>query len=310
MKNFAPIVIPTLNRFLHLKNCIDSLSACVFADKTDLYIALDYPFQEDQLEGYVKINDYIHYIHGFNSVNIIKRNKNYGPSKNVSDAASQIFEHHDRLIVSEDDNIFSSDFLRFVNLGLEVYKDREDILTVNGHTDPIDIPDIYKKDVYAWLGFCAWGNGIWKEKWNKINFSEDYAFGIIRKFLFNLTSVLKLNRIANHYVPALIHVIEQNCLYEDVYICLYQFTHNMYSIFPAVSRVRNMGHDGSGLNCGTLENDIYKGQEIYTGTGMYKMPADIKPDRLTSYLLREHWKTDCKTQIKMFKKLLLMRAAL
>ena len=37
MNNFAPVLIPTLCRYDHLKRCIESLSACTHAEKTDLY---------------------------------------------------------------------------------------------------------------------------------------------------------------------------------------------------------------------------------------------------------------------------------
>ena len=45
--NYTPILIPTLNRYNHLKRCVESLAKCTHADKTDLYIALDYPLKEE-----------------------------------------------------------------------------------------------------------------------------------------------------------------------------------------------------------------------------------------------------------------------
>jgi hypothetical protein len=310
MSNFAPVIVPTLNRFEHFKNCIESLSACIHADKTDLFIALDYPFKESHFDGYQKIKNYIGDISGFKSVNIIRRDENFGVNKNMSDAMSDIFEHYDTMIISEDDNVFAPDFIRFVNLGLEVYKDREDIFSINGYTDPIDIPETYQKDVYIWAGFAAWGCGIWKEKWDKIDFSEDVLLKNVQCFLYHLDDVFKLNQIANHYIPALLLMLKQNCVHGDGYICLYQFVNNMYSIFPTISRVRNMGNDGSGINCGIMENDIYKEQEIYAGSGSYELPFDIKPDKEINYILRAHWKTSYKSQLRLAAKLLLMKARL
>ena len=47
---YAPVVIPTLCRYEHLKRCIDSLSNCTGADRTELYIGLDFPAEESHWE--------------------------------------------------------------------------------------------------------------------------------------------------------------------------------------------------------------------------------------------------------------------
>ena len=57
---YAPVIIPTLNRYEHFKNCLESLEACVGADFTDVYVALDYPPSEKYVEGWKKIDIYLH----------------------------------------------------------------------------------------------------------------------------------------------------------------------------------------------------------------------------------------------------------
>ena len=138
IKKFAPVLIITLNRDEHFINCVNSLSACMHADKTDLYIALDYPSKENHWEGYNKILEYLPTITGFNSVNVIRREHNYGIEKNYFDAVDFVFEKYDRLIFSEDDNLFSDDFLNFMSSSLDVYKDRADVFSVSGYNYPID----------------------------------------------------------------------------------------------------------------------------------------------------------------------------
>ena len=110
LNNFAPVLIPTLSRFEHFKRCVESLSNCTYAEKTDLFIALDYPFDNTHWEGYNKIVRFIPEIKGFNNVIVQKRNTNYGAKKKLYDARNQVFEKYDRLIVSEDDNEFSPNF--------------------------------------------------------------------------------------------------------------------------------------------------------------------------------------------------------
>ena len=168
MNTYAPVLIPTLNRYNHFVNCVESLSACTCADQTDLFIAIDYPFKEEHWEGYNNICSYVERIIGFKSLTIIKRTKNLGARDNIFDARERIFNNYDRLILSEDDNTFATDFLLFINEGLEVYKNRDDIFSIIGYNFPIDIPNNYTNDVYLFNGFSAWGYGIWKEKWVKL----------------------------------------------------------------------------------------------------------------------------------------------
>lgn len=56
---YAPIYIPTLCRYEHFKQCIESLAQCDGASETEVYVALDYPAKESHLEGYEKIKTYL-----------------------------------------------------------------------------------------------------------------------------------------------------------------------------------------------------------------------------------------------------------
>ena len=201
MNNFAPVLIPTLNRHEHFKRCVESLSKCTHADKTDLFIFLDYPLKDTHWEGYEHIKAYLPDIKGFKKVTVVEREKNYGAVDNFFKSIEYLFERHDRLIFSEDDNVFAPDFLSFVNNGLDVYKKREDIFSVSGYQYPIAMPGNYDKDVYIWQGFSAWGVGIWKNKWEKVDFQLQGTLSNIRLFLKNYKDVYRLQKIANHYLP-------------------------------------------------------------------------------------------------------------
>jgi hypothetical protein len=258
MDDFAPVVIPTLNRHMHFKRCIESLAACHHADRTELYIFLDYPLKDDHWEGYNIINNYLSTIIGFKAVNIIKRKNNYGPYRNSTKAVEHVFKKFDRLIFSEDDNIFAQDFLRFVNRGLAIYQNRADIFSISGYQYPVFIPKIYNEDIYLWQGFSAWGVGFWKYKWEKVYSEKTNSTAIVRDFLKNYYSVYRFQKIANHYLPSLLYMLKRQMVIGDSYINLYLFKNNMYSVFPLFSRVRNLGHDGSGVH------SVYKVDDIFT----------------------------------------------
>ena len=59
IKQYAPVVIPTLNRYEHFKRCLESLEGCTGAEHTDVYVALDYPPSDKYVEGWKKMDAYL-----------------------------------------------------------------------------------------------------------------------------------------------------------------------------------------------------------------------------------------------------------
>ncbi len=294
----AALVISVYNRAEHFKQCIDSLSKNALAAETHLYIAIDAPFREEHREDNQKVIEFAKTIRGFSEVTLFIREENYGSKKNIRKAYEEVFKTHDRLIFSEDDNIFSEDFLSFVNTALETYRVREDIYSVSGYNYPISMPASYREDLYIWPGYTAWGVGLWREKWKKVNWDRETAMGEVKKFLKNYRQCFKLNRLANHYVENLMVMAKEDLLHGDGYLSLYLYLKNMYSVFPSVSRVRNAGHDGSGLHCDDLEDDIYKQQAIYKGPLTGSLPGQIEPSKAVYRTLRNHFKLSLRSQAR------------
>ena len=182
IKQYAPVLICTLNRHVHFKRCVESLAACTHADKTDLYIGLEYPSKDDHWEGYRIIKAYLDTIKGFKTVNITVREKNFGVYDNWMGMEKYVYEQHDRIIISEDDNIFSTDFLNFVNKGLEKYKDRNDIFSISGYVYPIDMPKIFAQDTFLWSGFQAGGLACGKTSTKQLNGMKKKRYTLLMFF--------------------------------------------------------------------------------------------------------------------------------
>ena len=79
-KVFAPVIIPTLCRYEHFKQCIESLSKCTLANQTEVYVGLDYPAKDEHWDGYKKIKSYLASVGniGFKNLTVIERGRNYG----------------------------------------------------------------------------------------------------------------------------------------------------------------------------------------------------------------------------------------
>lgn len=288
---YAPILISVYNRPMHFKQCIKSLQKNKHADKSHLYIAIDAPYREEDIDGNNAVKKYAKNITNFNKVTLFIRDTNLGIRENLSKARKEIFSKYDTLIFSEDDNIFATDFLDFINRGLEVYKDREDILSVCGYNYPVEIPESYNKDVYVWKGMSAWGYGTWKEKISEVRLNnEKRALQEVREFLKKPKEVLKFSNIADHYLPALLTMDYQNKVNGDGYICLYQYLNNMYSVFPIETKVKNIGYDGSGLNCKVREDDLLTRQKINKDDVKTIFPFNLKPDGKINKKVKDYFK--------------------
>jgi hypothetical protein len=282
MTNCAPVLIMTLNRYTHLLECVESLSACTDSDKTDLYIAFDYPSKEEHWSGYREIEKYLEKINAFKNVIIIRRNKNYGAFNNYFDAQAEIFKKYDRIIVSEDDNVFAPSFLTFVNKGLSIYENREDIFAVSGYNYPLPLPAWYKHDMYLKTAFAGWGVGLWRHKWNRVDWS-------LKSFNIMLSKEVNYKRIKQNYrryYSELLNIRDSGVLIGDYFLFLYMIDNNMYSVLPVKSRVRNIGHDGSGVHKGFSE--IYRNQKIYEELNDSYFPPDLQPDQqIIDHYLRQ-----------------------
>ena len=258
--DYSPVIIPTLNRYEHLKRCIESLSKCIGADKTDLYVGVDFPPSEQYVEGHSKICEFCKTINGFKNVFVFERDINYGFTKNMSDLRSRVKDSgHYAYILSEDDNEFSKNYLLYMNQCLKKYKDDSKVFSVCGYSYPKwENLGSYKYNAFPLKGFCAWGAGCWFEK-NRVFFTFDKS----KNLLFNWKYTFKMF-CSGHFITVHRMMFRYNNAGGDLRKRYYAILKDKYCIFPAVTKVRNHGFDGSGTNCALQPQ--YENQKIDENT--------------------------------------------
>lgn len=249
-KTFAPVLIPTLCRYEHFKRCIESLSNCTHADKTDVYIGLDYPAKDSHWEGYLKIKEYLKDCGNLNfkSLNVVKREYNYGfgPNGNLRLLRNDVFKDYDRCICSEDDNEFSPCFLDFMNKVLDYYKDDLHIASVSGYSQENYASIQTSANLLYLYDSSAWGIGLWRNK-------DEEFLSIPRTYFEELVYSLKdFTRLFVKFPAAaymLFTMIKKGRAYGDTMRTCYNIVNDTYQIRPKKSLVRNHGNDGSGMHC-------------------------------------------------------------
>jgi hypothetical protein len=221
-----------------------------------VYVCLDYPAKESHVEGYKQILNYLeNNTLPFKKLVVLKRESNCGESLNLRKAYDEnIFPNYDRWILSEDDNIFSRNFLEYMNLYLEHFKDDETVTTVSGYSFPIDY-GCPSNAVFKSYCMSPWGAGYWVEKLRKVKIEEMYSY--ISSF-HNVKCLLCRS-------PWLFVTLVSHCysgrLYGDQLFRAINVIDNTFSIVPAISKVRNCGYDASGVHCGD-DHGLHANQRI------------------------------------------------
>lgn len=259
IKDYAPVLVTTLNRYGHFKRCIESLSKCTHAEKTELVIGVDYPPSEKYKEGWKQICEFVPNIKGFKKVTVFYRETNFGAGPNNVALKKYAREQYNSFIFTEDDNEFSPNFLDYMNKALAAFEDNPKVFGICGYNyAQIDMAG-YEKEYYYSHEMSAWGWGSWfNDKCDKIQ-TEIRTPGYLMKLIKNVPFKTFISNGAKRC----------KLLYEvgkgftgDGYYTYYEWNNDMYCVFPTLSLVRNIGHDGSGAHCNPIENDIFATQTI------------------------------------------------
>lgn len=264
------LVIPTLCRDEHLKKCLDSLRANPWAKYVDLYIGLDYPLKESHRPGYEKIVKILEEDFSvFRSFHLYKRTSNYGGLANAEDLIEKACQECDQYIYSEDDNEFSKNYLEYMLKSLDYFRDDPDVISVSGYSHPLDFNFQSECSVFTQNAiFSMWGTGCWKDKTDKCQKEVSEDLSLIRDFPENIKKY-KFSRYRwVDYVNCVAGVdpddenVQKLCPMfshaTDIAMSVYLQVHGKYQAMPAISKVRNLGFDGSGMYCKKIKGSKTK----------------------------------------------------
>lgn len=239
----APIVVYVYHRHEKLKRCIEALKANPLAPQSDLFIVSDGPRPKD-VAAVEQVREVCRQVTGFRAVNLILRPVNLGITDSVSSAEVQVVGDYGRVISLEDDNEVSQNFLQFINEGLDYYEQDRRIYSVGGYRAPFPLPAGYTKDHWFGPWHNPWTYGTWKDRRlaldiRRNDFSSTFDSARRRGQLRRLGRFMYDSAWLDW--KGIAHAL-------DARVCMHMFERDMVSVFPVVSKVRNTGHDGSGLH--------------------------------------------------------------
>lgn len=252
----APIVLFAYKRPRHVLKTLESLMACELASESVLYIYSDGPREnatDTEISQIHEVRKIIREKEWCKEVCIVEAEKNKGLAQSIIEGVTDIVSRFDKVIVIEDDLIFSPFFLRFMNDALNFYDRVEKVMHITGHSFPLnEISSPFnkiKEDTYFLTYVCPTGWATWKDRWsyfendanvlleklkNKPDFNmEDYNCGYGTEFYKQLqaNAEKKLSSWAVKW-----HTV--------IYLM------NGLALFPTRSLIDNTGFDNSGENSG------------------------------------------------------------
>lgn len=244
---YAPVLILVYDRIEHLKRCLKSLLMNKEAKNTVVYIASDAAYRNDDINKIVSIRQFILGISGFKKIVPLFWETNKGAHLSEALAIKEIFKDFDRFVFLEDDIVVSSDFLNYMNTGLEYYRDDKRVFSICGFKAQFVLPVEYDKDVYFYPCNSPWGFATWKNRWENVNL--DY-YDRYRELKKNKEKYKAFSSIG-FYIKGILQADSRKEIEAgDLRIYYHMFQNNMCSVFPIVSKTQNWGFDGSGEHCG------------------------------------------------------------
>ena len=298
---FSPIILFAFNRPLHTYKTLKSLAKNQESIESYLIVYLDgpkSPVQINQINNVEKV--ILGFKENFKKININKSEINLGLDHNIRRGISEVLKVNKSVIVLEDDVNVSPYFLKYMNQAINLYEDKKNIWHINGFNFPITRKE--KQNSYFTRVMFCWGWATWQDRWQKYMNDPLYhdPFFIKEKFDKKLINEFELNSKTNFWWSQ----INKNILGKlnwDIFWYSYIFLNNGLCLTPTTSLTRNIGNDGSGINCDS-NNEIQNA--FLSNNPIDFFPEQIIEDEENLILMKNYLKKTYNLRAKVFRKII------
>jgi hypothetical protein len=279
----APICLFTYNRLSNTQDTVSALQNNFLAQSSDLFIFSDGGKDENSWNQVLAVRGYIHTLKGFKSVSIIESSMNQGLATSIISGVTQIVEKYGKVIVLEDDLITSRNFLDFMNQSLDFYENESKVLSISGYSFSHKCNENYSFDVNFGYRASSWGWGIWKDRWDKVDWEvksyNEFKSSLIKRILFNRGG------------SDLSHMLDKQMSGKlnswAIRFCYHQFINQMVDVYPVESKVTNIGF---GSNSTNTKKSVFRFKNKLDSTEKitFNLPKKIKINIFLS--IRFYWR--------------------
>ncbi len=238
----APVALFAYNRKNMVEATVRSLAKNHGAAETDIHIYSDGWKGKSDQPAVKEVRAFLKTVTGFKSVTIHEAEKNRGLGRSIIAGVTEMIEKYGEVIVLEDDLELSPWFLKFMNDGLNTYRNSEKVASIHGYLYPVKaaLPDTFFIKGADCLGWATWGRA-----WKLFNSDAKYLYDTIleRKQMdeFNFNGAAFKEKILQRVIAG---TNDSWAVRWDASI----FLHDRLTLYPGRSLVHHMGADGAGTN--------------------------------------------------------------
>ena len=297
--SYAPIALFVYNRPEHTQKVLAALAGNFLAKDSELFVFSDGSKDtEDSRQKVLAVRQLLKKISGFKAVQIIEREKNFGLAASIISGVTDLVKRFGRVIVLEDDLITSPYFLEYLNTGLDLYEQEEQVISLHGYMYPVkaELPE-----TFFIKGADCWGWATWKRGWD--------LFEADGRKLLQVIEDKKLTKefdLGGAYPYTLMLRSQIKGLNNSWAIRWYAsaFISNKLTLYPKKSLVAQIGFDNSGTHGGRnnmFQTELYQAKIIMNKiTSAENLPArralekffKLPPNRLKIFLskCKNYWR--------------------
>ncbi len=268
----APVVLFAYKRDKHVKKVLTVLNKDKLAWQTDLIIFIDGFKTEADMPKVEAVKSVIAEFlreNNFQKVIVYESSSNKGLANSIISGVSEVIKKYGKVIVLEDDLLVSSDFLQFMNDGLNYYENDGHVGAISGFCPKIKkcTDGVYK----ARTGnSCGWAT--WERVWNAVDWEisdyEEFRGDSDKRKAFNQIQF----GISNILDRQMSGKLDSWAVRWDYYF----FEQNLWTIYPGTSRIQNIGFDEEGT---TSYNVVDRRRKIKAKSAEYSLaPIDDLAD--------------------------------
>ncbi len=249
-----PVVLFAYARPEHTERTLRSLKDNHGSAEHDLVVYLDGPRSPEVVAAVADVSRLVSRVAHegwFKSVTLHESAANRGLARSVITGVSQVLSHHECAIVLEDDLLLAPDFLAFMDGALAYYAADPRIWSVSGYSPELPSLTDYDHDLYLSVRASSWGWGTWRRSWDLV----DWAVTDYRRFEYDLRRRRAFNQGGPDAAAMLDAQLDGRIDSWAIRWGYSQHRFGMYSVVPAVSKVHNIGLDGSGTH-GVIEGSL------------------------------------------------------
>lgn len=247
MKNLSPIVLFAYDRPDHLEVTLRSLNRNPEASQSRLTIYCDGPKDPKNPELLQRVHEVRRLARAekwCGETRVVESPLNRGLADSIIGGVTETLENSESVIVLEDDLDLSPGFLRYMNEALNEYAEVPEVMHVSAYTFPVRqrLPETYFFNTAS-----CWGWGTWRRAWKLLRTdAQDIKNELLQRDLMHRFNLEGRNPFSDQ--------LDMNISGRKKTWAIKWYGTLMlnggYSLHPGRSLVNNIGHDGSGQNCG------------------------------------------------------------